>query len=524
MDVQRLALILQDIEDRKVNIHYIDSHTPSPTSLAIINARNYAFLDEAPAEERRTLAVHSQSLDQSFASFKLSAADIDNFNRQLKPKVRDLDELQEWVYFHGLVWPDEIASAEDSQVQGGIKQLITAKRVLQKSYQQQIVVISPQFESLLHRLNSQPDQVDVADLLSWVSNRLTISGLVTFSDLHQRIPIAASLLQQALMQLEVRGVAFRFAKEQWIERNHLARLRRSQLNQARRTVSTLSTEAYADFLHEWQFLSKPAVGVEGLSQVLQQWQGFSANATAWESEVLKPRVEDYHGMMLDMLCQSGQYIWKRAKAKLVSEDLHQMTIQKTQFTFLQSTWSHLFPSLSEVEQLNAKSRMVMSVIADHGAQFFRELLAFTGLMPVELEQVLIQLIKQGLVVADGFQALRVFSQSPAERRRQLIKAKKSASNLGYLEMMGRWSLIQQKPAEAKDYIAMMVNRYGVLSYDIWNREQMPVQWRKAAFELQRMEARGELIAGRFIENMSGMQYALPEAYKKFQNMNSIKHA
>jgi len=521
MDVERLAEILQSIEDDSVNIHYVDSHTPSPTSLAIVNARNYAFLDEAPAEERRTLAVHSKSLDESFTSFKLTAFDVETFNQKVKPKIRDLDELQEWVYFHGLVWPDEAKPYAE-----GLEQLVDAKRLLRKKYKQQTVVISPKYKSLIEHLNNHPEQVTIDQLLPWVSNRLTISGLVEFNVLHQRIPVAASLLKQALMHLETQGVAFHFSgdanaeiktdvkAERWIERNHLARLRRSQLSQSRKAVSTMSPDAYADFLHDWQFLSKPVIGVEGLMQVLQQWQGFASHATAWEAEILKPRVQDYHGMMLDMLCQGGQFIWKRAKAKLVSNDLNQMTIQKNQFTFLQREWSHLFPANIDLDQLNVKSRMVLSMLEDHGAQFFREMLAYTDLMPVELEQVLIQLIKQGLIVADGFQALRVFSQSPADRRRQLIKAKKYANNLGYLEMMGRWSLIEQKPVDNKEYILMMIKRYGVLSYDIWNKEQMPVKWREANFELQRMEARGELMAGRFVNHMSGMQYMLPSVRKK----------
>ena len=214
---------------------------------------------------------------------------------------------------------------------------------------------------------------------------------------------------------------------------------------------------------------------------MRQWQGFAADAASWESQILKPRVKDYHGLMLDVVCQSGQFIWKRAQAKLVSDDL----------------------------------------LMAQGAQFIRELLAATDLMPIEIEQVLIHLIKQGLITADGFQALRVFSQTPADRRRQLIKAKKYANNLGYLEMMGRWSVIKQKPVEAKAYVEMMLKRYGILSCDIWLQESMPVKWRKASFELQRMEARGEILAGRFVENMSGMQYALPEAFKNSQALKAV---
>ena len=517
MDVDSLAEILNKIDVGDINIHYIDSHTPSPTSLAIINARNYAFLDEAPAEERRTLAVQSQTLDQSFAAFQLSARDVVEFNALVKPKTRDLDELQEYVFFMGILWPDEV-----EQLQVGLLQLLEKGRIFQRKFKGVDVFISHKYMALLDQWVTHPESLEGDDVLTLVGNRLTISGLIAFDELHQRIPVAASVLQQLLIQLEIKGVAFQFKKDLWIERNHLARLRKSQLNRSRKTVTTLSTEGFNDFLCDWQFINKPAVGIEGLSQVLNQWQGYAANVEDWENKVLKPRVEDYHGMMLDMLCQSGQYIWKRAKARLVSDDLNQMSIQKTHFTFLENRFSHLFPAPDVLSSLNSKSLMVLELLSDRGAMFFREVLGLTDLMPVELEQVLIQLIKHGLIVADGFQALRVFSQTPAERRRQLIKAKKHANNYGYLEMMGRWSVIQTGEVSANAYIHLMIKRYGVLSYDIWNQEELPVKWRKVSFELQTMEARGEVLAGRFVQNMSGMQYALPGAYKKIQLLGKLK--
>ncbi|MCX7552697.1 DEAD/DEAH box helicase [Marinicella sp. S1101] len=522
MDVKQLASILAGIDAKAINIHYIDSHTPSPTSLAIINARNYAFLDEAPAEERRTLAVQSQRLDESFTAQKLNDFDIQAFNQSIKPLVRDLDELHEWISYHGLLWTDEVGPH-----QLGIEQLLSAGRIHEVQYETKTAYCTLHAAALVQRVICEPQCIELEDIESWVNNRLSQSGLIGFKQLHQRIPLAASFLQQALMSLEHKGVAFRFDHvqdddEYWIERHQLARLRKRQLSQQRRAVKTLSADAYQDFLHDWQFLSAPAEGIEGLSQVLKQWQGFATSSHDWEAEVIKPRVNDYHGMMLDMLCQTGQFIWKRAKEKFVSGDLNQMTIQKTQFTFLENKYAHLFPAQVDIEHLNAKANQVVHLLADQGALFFREILTHKQWLPLELEQVLIQLIKQGLLVADGFQALRVFAQSPADRRRQLIKAKKHGNSLGYLEMMGRWSLIEQKPVDNSHYITLMANRYGVLSYDVWQNEQMPVKWREASRLLQRMEARGEILAGRFIERHSGMQYALPHAYDKFQHLQDVK--
>jgi ATP-dependent Lhr-like helicase len=198
-----------------------------------------------------------------------------------------------------------------------------------------------------------------------------------------------------------------------------------------------------------------------------------------------------------------------------------MSLQKTRFTFLHNDLAHLFPANEAMATLTLKPRLVYDVLHNRGAMFYREILAHTDMLSVELEQVLIQLIKQGLIVADGFQALRVFSQTPAERRQLLLKAKRVAHHHGYLEMMGRWSVIRQHQAEAVDYVKIMLNRYGILSYDLWHQEDMPVKWRQAAYECQRMEARGELLAGRFINGLSGMQYALPEVYQRLRSLQSV---
>ena len=166
MDVEHLSAILEHIESGQVKIHYVDSHTPSPTSLAIINARNYAFLDEAPAEERRTLAVQSQSLDQSFAGSDLKLADVDAFNQRIQPPVRDLDELQEWVYYQGLVWPDEQVTH-----QAGLQQLLAEQRICVTSIKGQQVMFSPKHQGLISHWLEHPGQVETGDWERLVANR-----------------------------------------------------------------------------------------------------------------------------------------------------------------------------------------------------------------------------------------------------------------------------------------------------------------------------------------------------------------
>ena len=61
MDVDGLVALLTRLEAGEMSIVGRDLAAPSPLAQEILNARPYAFLDDAPAEERRALAVQSRS-------------------------------------------------------------------------------------------------------------------------------------------------------------------------------------------------------------------------------------------------------------------------------------------------------------------------------------------------------------------------------------------------------------------------------------------------------------------------------
>ena len=82
---------------------------------------------------------------------------------------------------------------------------------------------------------------------------------------------------------------------------------------------------------------------------------------------------------------------------------------------------------------------------------------------------------------------------------------------------GRWSLIPAAPAtEDADELAeavaeQLLARWGVVFRDLLARETFTVPWREVLWALRRMEARGTIRGGRFVNGFSGEQYAVPEA-------------
>src|SRR5207253_2372009 len=87
-----------------------DTAEPSPVSHEILNARPYAFLDDAPLEERRAQAVYTRrALDPSSAADlgRLDAAAIARVVDEIRPDPRDADELHDALLTAGVLTEDE---------------------------------------------------------------------------------------------------------------------------------------------------------------------------------------------------------------------------------------------------------------------------------------------------------------------------------------------------------------------------------------------------------------------------------
>jgi ATP-dependent helicase Lhr and Lhr-like helicase len=133
----------------------------------------------------------------------------------------------------------------------------------------------------------------------------------------------------------------------------------------------------------------------------------------------------------------------------------------------------------------------------------------TGRLKAEVETGLWELVAAGLVTADGFENLRA-----------LVAPKSAtASGLGKLRRprhaAGRWSLLHTDGADRDRSVEsccwMLLRRYGVVFRDLLARETNLPRWRELQLGYRRLEDRGEIRGGRFIDGFLGEQFALPVA-------------
>ena len=555
MDLDGLVRLLQGLEGGEIKVVAKDLPTPSPLAGEILTARPYAYLDDAPLEERRTNAVNQRRwLDPETAADmgKLDPAAISAVREQAWPDATSPDELHDALNSLGLLTSTE---GERSGWTGYLEQLIAANRAARLVDHGTTFWVCaeclPMIQAIYPQASLEPAiaaPADIAAARSWtreqavtelVRGRLQGLGPVTVRDLAETLRLDPSDVGVALVELESEGFVLRgrFSAEasaaeamsqgdaslEWCERRLLARIHRYTIKTLRAEIEPVSGADFMRFLFEWQGVTrvpKPE-GVESLDAVIKQLEGYEIPAAAWESDVLAARLNDYDPHWLDSLCLSGRALWARLQP---SKSAGSGPVRSTPIALLTrrnwSLWHSLAAAPREELQLSHGARALHDYLSAHGASFFDDMVGGTNLLRSQAESALGELVSAGLVNADSYSGLRALL-IPQDKKRQLASRRRRVALFG-LEDAGRWSLIRKGPrskeggsddAQALEQIAeILLRRYGVVFRRLLEREAdwLP-PWHALLRVFRRLEAQGRIRGGRFVAGVSGEQYALPDA-------------
>jgi ATP-dependent Lhr-like helicase len=273
-------------------------------------------------------------------------------------------------------------------------------------------------------------------------------------------------------------------------------------------------------------------GSDALAAVLAQLEGFESPAGAWETEILPSRITEYEPQWLDENIRAGRFIWTRLAARSAAraDDSDRVRgaspIRSTPIVLLARRnvpqWL-MWSEQSVPAQLTSKARAVADFIREHGASFFDEIADSVGMLPVEVEEALAELVAVGLVNSDSFAGLRVLLM-PSGRRggrpnSHSVRHKRRLALFGMADA-GRWALVRRPTAQSSErkdeaveqIVRTLLRRWGVIFWKLLTREAdwLP-PWRDILSCCRRLEARGEIRGGRFVAGFSGEQFATPEA-------------
>ncbi|MDN5939701.1 MAG: hypothetical protein L0H83_13710, partial [Salinisphaera sp.] len=335
MDATGLEALLARLEAGEIQIMARDLPTPSPLAEEIINARNYAFLDDGAAEERRTRAVRSGGYwdANDLTAGQLDPAAIAKLREQAWPQARDAEELHDALVIHGFLAESEAAQNEAwtplfaalcAEQRATAATLATGQSVWVAAERLQALrclcadpTLDPPIEAVC---DGPPPEDASAALCELLRGRLQALGPVTVRELAAPLALDESAISAALAQLEREGFAIQghFSPDaeaaQWCERRLLARIHRYTVQRRRREIQTVSPQTYMRFLLAWHGVGHArSEGEAALADAVAQLEGYCLPAAAWETEVLPARIADYHPQMLDRLCAGGRVAWLRLR-------------------------------------------------------------------------------------------------------------------------------------------------------------------------------------------------------------------
>ncbi|HYL23855.1 MAG TPA: DEAD/DEAH box helicase [Burkholderiales bacterium] len=549
MDIDGLEALIARIEQGAVRVVARDLTEPSPLALEVLSARPYAYLDDAPLEERRTQAVMSRrwlAPEDAAELGRLDPEAIERVQQEAWPEAANADELHDALLWLGVLseteadagsgWRDWLAAlARDRRVARlqtpGGSFWITAERLPQVQALWSDAPIDPAITAPAAHAEKIWSREEA--LVELVRGRLEGQGPVTQSALADLFGLPSSELAAALAALEVEGFAFRgrflaVDEDQWCERRLLARIHRYTIKRLRAEIEPVAARDFLRFLLTWQRVAADArmEGPEAIEPVIEQLEGFAAPAAAWESEILPARLAGYDPDWLDDRCVAGRVTWRRLTARngYGNGERRPAPVRSTPIALLARRNAHYWGGRAPADEvpLSPRAQLVAESIRAQGASFFDEMIGATGLLPSQLEEALTELVALGVVNSDSFAGLRALLVPSSERRPGPNGRRRRRTVKFGMEDAGRWALARPGRAsidparpdpESVEHVARtLLARYGVVFWRLLEREADWVPpWRDLLRVYRRLEARGDIRGGRFVAGFSGEQFALPEA-------------
>lgn len=373
--------------------------------------------------------------------------------------------------------------------------------------------------------------------------------------------LGPALAAESLERLAAAGRLVRLGADRWVDGGVLRRLRSRSLARAREAVRPVDASAYVRFLLERQEVARsgePVLsGIDGVAQVIAQFEGAALPMVQWEGDVFPARVPDYRPALLDELVAAGEVLWAAS------------TMAGSRVVAFYPTDSPLAPLLVDgeaglaspmasepghsEEDAPSLDAAVLRALVDAGPVPFRLLAehvartaGMSALTDREVAEALERLVWAGKAASDalgfpraGGLASGVGSASsspgqappPSRRRassrrgrslyrearsqaRAAVVARQGAASAFDAALAGRWFALapsgQGSTAQAVGLVESLLDRYGVITRDIALAAGVPGGLTPLYPVLRAMEDAGELTRGMFVEGMGPAQFATRE--------------
>ena len=333
---------------------------------------------------------------------------------------------------------------------------------------------------------------------------------------------------------------------EWCDRRFLARIHKQTIAGLRKEVKPVDKIQFTRYLTRWFRLNSETMGegADALDAILEQMEGYESSAAVWESDVLPARVFGYTPELLDYLSASGRVMWCRLSKPDLSASNTKSKNRKYRFrssiktvplTFLRRNRLSIWRALTEEKEpteieFSAAGHQISEALCDLGPMFFDEILEEINQLPSHVEEGLVELFAQGIVTCDHYGGIRALLKPESHRRK--ISRMRRVNNRS-VQISGRWSLLANSARHSADslsaedinsYVAkVLLRRYGIVFRALLSKEgKFFPAWSGLIRTLRRMEDRGEVRGGRFVSEVAGEQFALPQAIELLRDTRNRK--
>jgi ATP-dependent Lhr-like helicase len=577
MDLEGLKNVLDRIASGSIRCLAVETPVPSQFSHEILNANPYAYLDDAPLEERRARAVEMRRmLPEAVLSEigRLDPAAISQVREETWPDVRDADELHD-VLQTLIAFPLPQTSSPNSQGPNAVSvssqlkqraansveqwteyfaQLEQARRAARASVGDRVYWVAAEkavtfaaafpeahFDCAVPEIET-PARLREDALFACITGWMAHVGPTTAAALSEFLDVNLTDIDKIFLRLEASGAILRgrftdgsSQETEWCERRLLSRIHRMTLGTLRSQIQPATAAQFMRWLLRWQHVApgSQVLGEPGTLEILRQLQGYEAPANAWERQILSRRIANYDPQALDRLCLTGAVGWGRLsphpstyedQSGLGRRVIPTSVAPIAFFVREDSAWmipQHANGDSQDPRGLSQNARDALNYLRQRGASFFADLVRGTGKLKSEMETALWELVTAGMITADGFDNIRAL----IDPKRRSGQGRGHSSRPRH--SVGRWSLLYGDETPDRDRIAnatcwMLLKRYGIVFREVIAREAIVPRWRELLIAFRRLEDRGEARGGRFVSGFIGEQFALPMAVESLRAMRKIE--
>ncbi|MGB9473807.1 MAG: DEAD/DEAH box helicase, partial [Candidatus Udaeobacter sp.] len=316
MDIEGLEEVLRKIERGEIRCVARDLPEPSALASEILNARPYAFLDNAPLEERRTQAVYTRRASERNGSDALGVLDaeaIGKVQNEAWPEATNADELHDALMLLGVMAPEELERTSDRKSAEQFLSVLVAENratrlILPTQYPNDYKVLKCGVAGPLSNGEEIPEKrhsdgtlpnagatkvfwiaaerlpmiqaiypsARVEPVLSvpqsvrgktWeraeaireqVRGRMEVCGPIGVDELSELLILLRPDVEAALLGLEAEGFVLRgkfrpqATDQEWCDRRLLARIHRLTIDRLRAEIQPVSPQDFYRFLFAWQ--------------------------------------------------------------------------------------------------------------------------------------------------------------------------------------------------------------------------------------------------------------------------------